>query len=717
MENGSLRADLLIVELSDHQQRAVDAGGGLLSIVGPPGSGKTAALAARSRRLAAGGSVAVICSHESSCAAFRQALGGQNVRDIDVDTLAGHLAQWMRAQFASSGVAPDLAVGSEADSRAIVRIAARGLLDVSWPQLRTGAFNLDLPFLSRPDMFLDEASSLFRLLRRGGVGADDFEAACVSGLWEFYGDGVERARALCADPVVRSRASKRGRDALLASADELMVQKSAERDLGALLAQLYREYLTVARGARVLSPEDVIDEGLAWLQRDGQACARIAASLASLVIDDAEDAEPGTGVLVDLLTGAGLSDVAVAGWKDSAIDGIGGRRPLIPSVPSTRVELPPRPVPAEGKAAHRAPDDGAEADRLATAIGELLANGVAPDDIVLLARDDDGANVYAALLADRGVPITVTPAAWQSPHEIADILALACVVDDPYDRAHLLRVLASPMVGLNDLSLWTLCRDASASAQLSLEMGGTEFARQREGYPAPTTLSDNALFGTADRALGTEGRQALAVFRSTWERWRRECAGLGPAAALAYLIDAAGFRTAWRRTAQHLQARLEDDALRLIAAAGQYAAALPGAGLCRFARAVEEGSCFVRPAKDVSGAVACRTIVGAKGMRRPYVFVAGIAHERFPRIYVSRALAFSKKYGLIVRENVAGPAAQSAKFAWYYGKFGAKARYLEEEMRALYYGLLRADRAAQATGYGKPPRWASDHDLLAPFGV
>src|SRR6202011_599392 len=89
------------------------------------------------------------------------------------------------------------------------------------------------------------------------------------------------------------------------------------------------------------------------------------------------------------------------------------------------------------------------------------------------------------------------------------------------------------------------------------------------------------------------------------------------------------------------------------------------------------------------------------------------SHHGFPRVSVSRALAFSPRFGLIVRENVAGGPQQTCKFAWYYANFGAKARYLAEEKRALAYGLSRADRFAVATGFGSPPRWAADHDLLA----
>lgn len=297
--------------------------------------------------------------------------------------------------------------------------------------------------------------------------------------------------------------------------------------------------------------------------------------------------------------------------------------------------------------------------------------------------------------------------------DVADLLALACVIDDPHDHAHLLRVLASPLVGLSDASLLTLCRDPSDAAQLSLGVDLVDVHVTGSRGTVGATLSDNALYGDADLKLSEHGRSSLAAFRERWSAWRRDCASLSPPAALAYLIEAAGYTAAWHAAPDHLRARLADDGRRVVAAAARSRAR----GLSEVVRTLEDGFGCLGPALASDDAVSVRTIVGAKGLRKPYVFVAGVAHERFPRVYVSRSMAYSKKYGLIVRENVAGGASQTAKFAWYYAKFGAKALYLEEERRALNYALSRADVAAHASGFGKPPRWAAKNDLLAAHGA
>lgn len=714
MENGSLRAELRL-ELTAVQENIVAYDGSApLCVSGPPGAGKTVALAARAAAQSETRSVAVICPHPASCEAFRASLerSGGNARSIAVDTLAGHLARWMRAEFATSGASPELIVGSDVDSHALARLAGRSILDMTWPGFRERDFSLDLPFFGRPDTFFEEAAGLFRQLRRWSVTPEEFEARCAAGLIEFYGDDVERARVFCADPDVRARASSRGREAIHADVTRLRTQKRAERDLAKVLAFLYRQYRAEARGARVLCSEDVTDEGLLWLQRDGAACARIAQRFTAVIVDDAEDAEPATATLIESLVAHGAIDVSIAFSEAAAVDGIGGRRALV-LADAHRIDLAPRTGGSAATTANRYGDEAAEADAIAREVSDLLGGGVRPDDIMILTRDQGGASVYARLLEQRGVPVTASPSAWQSPSDIADLLALACIVDDPHDHAHLLRVLASPLVGLSDSSLLTLCRDPAGAAQLPLDVGLIETRVAGDRGTIGTTLSDNALYGDADLKLSQHGRSSLAGFRERWSAWRRECANMSPPAALAHLVSAAGFAAAWHAAPAHLRARLADDGRRLIAAAARSRAK----GLSGVVRTLEDGFGCLGPALDSEDAVSVRTIVGAKGFRKPYVFVAGVAHERFPRVYVSRSMAYSKKYGLIVRENVAGGASQTAKFAWYYAKFGAKALFLEEEHRALNYALSRADVSAHASGFGKPPRWAAKNDLLSAHGA
>ncbi len=206
--------------------------------------------------------------------AFRRALASFDAPDnIRVDTAPNHLLQLLRSHYALAGVRPDLRNGGPAAAREIVREAAAGLLDLTWPELGDGELDLNIPFLSRPDKFLDEAAALMTQLRGSRVSPEEFERGSVAGLQAFYGDEVEAALAKARDPAVLGRVSKRGREALRAGPDVLQSQKRAERDLGILLARLYREYLTVARSAPLASDEDIVDECLRWLVEDGRSCS------------------------------------------------------------------------------------------------------------------------------------------------------------------------------------------------------------------------------------------------------------------------------------------------------------------------------------------------------------------------------------------------------------------------------------------------------------
>ncbi|HZW73115.1 MAG TPA: hypothetical protein VFF43_06185, partial [Caldimonas sp.] len=366
----------------------------------------------------------------------------------------------------------------------------------------------------------------------------------------------------------------------------------------------------------------------AWLRDDAAACARIAGRFGGFIVDDAQDAEPATAALLERLRSCRGIGIAAAGCDAVAIDGKNGRRPINLGDEAERITLPPRASVATSSA-RRFDDESAEADAIATEIGEILTTGAPPDDIVVLARDADGATVYAHLLAERGIAVAAPSHAWQAPHDIADLLALACVVDDPYDHAHLLRVLASPLVGLSDLSLLTLCRDQADAAQLTLDVD-IDDPRVSGERGATGTLADNVLYGAADLRLAPQARASLEQFRSRWAVWRKRCARMSAAAALSYLIEAAGFRAAWHDEPVHLRARLSDDGRRLVAAAAR-----ARGGLSAVARALAEGAILVDAARTTPGCVRCDTIAEMRGKRAPYVFVAGIAHERFPRVYVS----------------------------------------------------------------------------------
>lgn len=713
MASAFLRAEIAI-DVTPAIHAAASADSDVLVVTGPPGSGKTTALALRAAARAGIAPVLVICSHASGVRSFRKELERLGARgDIQVGTAPAHCLRWLRAHHALAGVRADLRAGGEAASRVIIREAAAGLLDMSWPELQIADLDLNLPFLSRPDKFLDEAAALMRQLSSGRVTPDEFERGCAAGVTAFYGDEVEAAVAKCLDPALQSRVGKRGRDALRANASTLQQQKRAERGLAVLLGRLYGEYLRVARSAALMSDEDLIDECVRWLAEDATSARALARSYSCALIDDAEDAPAALVDLVIALTAAGLPGVTLAGWPDSTIDGLQGRRSALGALnASERIVLAPLAAPPEPRVA-RYDNETEEVASVAGAIAELFAQGAAASEIAVLTRSADAAAVYAQRFEELGVPVDPPLDRFAAPREIGDWLALGAIVDDPSDHEQLLRVLASPLVGLADASIYAMCEDPAVVTQLALDVGVGDERKRPESERQRTALARNMLEGTVDARLPDEPRAVIVRFRRQLERWREQFAGMPAPAILAGLMKAGGFADRWASAPPHRRARLQQDALRIIEAFAADGASGRHRSLLELVRAFEADELPVRAADRSPDAIACDTISGSKGERWPHVFVVGLAHERFPRIYVSRAMAFSRTYGLIVRENVAPGAAQTAKFAWYYARFDAKALYLAEERRALSYGLSRGWRSASASGFGKPPRWAKDYDLIA----
>ncbi len=662
------------------------------------------------------GLVLVICSHHSACRAFRQACAERDASaSVVVDTLAGHLARLMRADSASSGAPPNFVLGGPQAGRAIVEISAQGMLDLTWPELVDGTVDLDVPYARRVTTLLDEATALITWLRRNRVSPSAFADACAVGAGEFYGEDVELARARLAEPDVVKRASRRAREAIRAAEEILREQRRAESDLGMLLARLYSEYLSAERDASIKSEADVIDGSLTWLTADAPSAQRLFRGCAAIVVDDAEDAEPALPEFLALARAAGVDDVVVGGREAAAIDHLDGRR-ACPSTLDANWKAPEfARSPAQPPRGRRFTDESAESEWIAEKVTGLLQDGVPPGDIAVLARDDDAAEVYSRLLARQGVPVVPPSSRFADPDAIEDLLALARICDDPFDQARLLRVLASPLAGLSDASLWTLCRDATPDRQLALEIDDVQPARGGWRKPGATRLADNMLTGAADSALPEERRHIVGRLRQRLEKWRSVCAQTSPAEALLYLAAEAGFISHWRQSSPFMARRVEDDVLRLAAAVDAAWSSGSPRTLAQTIAAVEDGVVVPAPAARVEGAVACEGVIAVKGIRFAHVFVAGVARERFPRVYVPRALAFSRTLGLMVRENVAAGSSQTAKFAWYYAKYDAKRRYLEGERRVLAYAASRGTVSATVTGFGTAPFWAPDEDLLARY--
>ena len=105
-----------------------------------------------------------------------------------------------------------------------------------------------------------------------------------------------------------------------------------------------------------------------------------------------------------------------------------------------------------------------EVRQVAAAIGELLAQGVPPGELMVLARKRDTLARVARALAARHLPYTVPEALSlaESP-EAQDLIALLDVLASPGHDLSLARALRSPIFGATDADLLALSRAAAAA--------------------------------------------------------------------------------------------------------------------------------------------------------------------------------------------------------------------------------------------------------------
>ncbi len=108
----------------------------------------------------------------------------------------------------------------------------------------------------------------------------------------------------------------------------------------------------------------------------------------------------------------------------------------------------------------------AEARALAARVGELLTEGAAAGDIVLLLRAATDMRVYERALEERGIPTYVIGGRgyWAHP-QVVDMVAYLRALANPRDVEALYTVLVSPLVGISLSSLVILAASARAAGR------------------------------------------------------------------------------------------------------------------------------------------------------------------------------------------------------------------------------------------------------------
>jgi len=339
----------------------------------------------------------------------------------------------------------------------------------------------------------------------------------------------------------------------------------------------------------------------------------------------------------------------------------------------------------------------AEARALAGRVGELMAAGAAPREVVLLTRATTDLRVYERALEERGIPTYVIGGRgyWAHP-QVIDVVAYLRALANPRDEEPLYTVLASPLVGV--------------SADALVVLGAAARARGRD--PWGELRSEGA-----PASLGADDRSRLEEFVA-WFAAERACvARLG----IEELIDRMLVRTGYDLTMLAMPGgprRLAN--VRKLMRLGREFEAASGPdlrGFLEFVRGREAGwGGFGDPRESeapVEGealdAVRLMTIHRAKGLEFEIVCVADLG--RGPR-YGSELLRLGRDGRLGLRLGEPGTGRPLPALA--YRELGEEQLAAEgqEERRLFYVAMTRARERLILSGAAKLDAWDAERSPM-----
>ncbi len=243
----------------------------------------------------------------------------------------------------------------------------------------------------------------------------------------------------------------------------------------------------------------------------------------------------------------------------------------------------------------------AEAAQVADGVAELCAQGLAPQQVMVLARTRARLAEVAEALAGRGIPHAVAePLALHEVPATQDLIALLDVLASPGHDLSLARALKSPLFGAGDADLLWLSRRATRCRWLA-------------------TLCDTPP-GELPAGAGPQAAAALPRAAGLLRRWHGLATRLAPHALLDRIADEGELFQRLAAALPPAQRAAEQHAVRALlgAALAHEGGRLPD--LYGFVRALRAGR-VPAVAAAPSAAVQLLTVHGAKGLEAEAVFV------------------------------------------------------------------------------------------------
>ena len=339
----------------------------------------------------------------------------------------------------------------------------------------------------------------------------------------------------------------------------------------------------------------------------------------------------------------------------------------------------------------------AEARALAGRVGELMAAGAAPREVVLLTRATTDLRVYERALEERGIPTYVIGGRgyWAHP-QVIDVVAYLRALANPRDEEPLYTVLASALVGVSTDALVVV--GAAARAR-----GGDPWGELRsEGAPV---------------SLGDFDRSRLEAFVAWFAAERALVARLGIEELIDRMLVQTGYDLAMlampggprrlanvrklMRLGREFEAASGPDLRAFLEFVRAREARWGGFGDPRESEAPVEG--------EALDAVRLMTIHRAKGLEFEIVCVADLG--RGPR-YGSELLRLGSDGRLGLRLSEPGTGRPLPALA--YRELGEEraAAEAQEERRLFYVAMTRARERLILSGAAKLDAWDAERSPM-----
>jgi ATP-dependent helicase/nuclease subunit A len=288
-------------------------------------------------------------------------------------------------------------------------------------------------------------------------------------------------------------------------------------------------------------------------------------------------------------------------------------------------------------------------------------------DLAVLLRSPSGkAEAFAREFARLGVPLVVARTGFYDSTEVADLLSLLQLLDNPLQDLPALAVLRSPLVGMSLAEL--------AAIRLALPKGHVWSALQR--YHKSQT--------------GDSGWPKVERFLHRYTAWRRLARQVSLSRCLETVLDATHYAD-WLLTQSRGEQR-HANVRRLVALAQQFDR-FQRQGLYRFLRFVEaQQAAELGPetaAATGENAVALMSIHQSKGLEFPVVVLADLG-KPFNLSDLRAEIILDGVYGLCPQIKPPQTGQRYPSLPYWLARQRQKQEFLGEELRLLYVAMTRA---------------------------